>query len=580
MDGSTLAPSALLEKPATPSPLWSGPPLLSRLPGLSPLLRRYARLPATEHPVDFACGALSALNIRLHAEGVPLEALPASGPLLFTANHPFGGVEGLAVAALLGRIRPDMKILANSLLCRIPELRPMLIPVDVTGADANGNISGVRGALRHLEGGGALVVFPAGAVAHWQTAQRRVTDTAWHALAGRLARIPGTLTVPLHFRGRNSVVFQAAGCLHPALRTLLLPRELWRMRGRTVHMAMGRPVEQGLLPHMASDAARAAHLRARCEILGRRGQGAPKIWPVPVAEQENPAALRAETDALPEPSMLVKEGDYAVYAVRGEAVPRLLREVGRLRELTFRQVGEGSGQSRDLDRHDPEYTHLLLWDSRNHTLAGGYRVRCFFPSEAPLARKKLYTASLFHFQREFFEECGMSMELGRAFVAPDYQRDYAPLLLLWKAIARLAARAGVRTLFGPSSIGLEYAPESIHMLRQHLREQHWDAGLAALVKGRRPPGDFRAPNAPNAHGLDYKTCNRAVKDLEGDKGLPILFKHYLQLGGRIAAFHEDRRFGTLDALLVVDLARAPEKLLLRYMGEEQLRLLRETHMAV
>jgi putative hemolysin len=159
------------------------------------------------------------------------------------------------------------------------------------------------------------------------------------------------------------------------------------------------------------------------------------------------------------------------------------------------------------------------------------------------------------------------MELGRAFVAGKYQREYAPLLMLWKGIARLAARIRVRALFGACSIGLGYTPESIHMLRCCLEDRHFAPHLAALVRGRRPPAPFPGPNEPHARGLDYKLLNRAVRPLENGKGLPILFKHYLQLGGSIAAFHEDRSFGTLDALMVVDLAGIPEKTLARYLGE-------------
>lgn len=580
MPGSnTLASPTLFNLP-TSSPTWSGAQVLARFLGVSSLLRQYARLPQTRSPVEFAHAALDALNVSLEITGAPLHALPASGPLLFVSNHPFGGVEGLAVAAMCGRTRSDLKILANSVLYTIPELRPMLIPVDVTGKDAKGNVAGVREALRHIRAGGALAVFPAGAVAHWQNTLKRVADPEWHLFTGRLARTPQARIVPLHFEGHNSLLFQLAGCLNPALRTLLLPRELWRMRSRTLRMVAGQPVDAGLLAGLAHDAARTAHLRARCEILGRTARSTPKCWAEPVAGQESLAAQRAELAALPSAACLVRESGYAVYAVRGKDTPHLLREVGRLRELSFRQLDEGSGQARDLDRYDPEYTQLILWDTQRQTMAGGYRVRCFFPSEAARAGKTLYTSTLFSFRRAFFETCGVSMELGRAFVSPDYQRDYAPLLLLWKGIASLAAMTGARVLFGPASISLGYTRESIHMLRHYLRETYWDPKLAALVKGRQAPRRTVFLNPPTVQGLDYKGCNRLVKDLEGDKGLPILFKHYLQLGGRIAAFHEDRRFGTLDALLVVDLASTPDKTLLRYLSAEQLRLLREKHVTL
>jgi putative hemolysin len=277
-----------------------------------------------------------------------------------------------------------------------------------------------------------------------------------------------------------------------------------------------------------------------------------------------------ELARLPLRRILAEEGDFRVFRVTGGEAPHILRETGRLREATFRAAREGSGKALDLDRFDRHYTHLVLWDKQKGVIAGGYRACCFSPSEAPEAAKKLYTASLFHFKPEFFARCGASMELGRAFVASDYQRGYAPLMLLWKGIGHLAAAAGIRTLFGPASIGLDYCPESILMLRQHLEERHLDRDLAALLRGRRAPAAFFGPNAPDARGLEYKTLDRAVKDLEGGKGLPVLFRHYLQLGGRVAAFHEDRSFGTLDALMVVDLTTAPEKLLSRYMRKKRL----------
>jgi len=550
-------------------------PLPVRVPGLSSLLKLYSGLPATTAPESFATAALEALGITIRTQGESLGALPASGPLLLAANHPFGGAEGLVVAALCARARPDLKILANRVLYSIPELRPMLIPVDVFAkADGSaGNISGLRAALRHMESGGALAVFPSGVVSHWDMRHRRVADPVWHSLAGRLARTTGTTVVPLYFEGRNSLLFQVAGCLHPALRTALLPREMWRMRGHDIRMHVGKAITPEVLSALRDDDARTAHVRACCHAPARTDIGAARNWRVPVAFSRERMPLLDEIAELPTRRTLAKEGPFRVFLVDGNEAPHMLYEIGRLREETFRAVHEGSGKSLDLDRFDPHYLHLVLWDKNAGTVAGGYRARCFSPSEAAGAAKNLYTASLFRFQPEFFERCGPSMELGRAFVTQEYQRGHAPLSALWKGIGRLAAMSGTRTLFGPSSIGFDYAPESMLMLRQHLVERHFAPELAAFVQGRRSPSSFSGPNMPDARGLEYKTVDRAVRDLEGGRGLPILFKHYLQLGGRIAAFHEDRAFGTLDALMVVDLPTAPQKQLLRYMGEDSVQIL-------
>jgi putative hemolysin len=325
-------------------------------------------------------------------------------------------------------------------------------------------------------------------------------------------------------------------------------------------------VAPDVLSALHNDVSRAAYIRACCYTLGRKAEPAARR-PVPVAAPGAREALRDEVASLRK-HILADEGNFQVFPVRGDAAPRILHEIGRLREKTFRAAQEGSGNAVDIDRFDPHYTHLVLWNKDAQAIAGSYRVRIFSPGATQDSLKKTYTASLFRFQPGFFERCGTAMELGRAFVVWEYQRDYAPLLMLWKGIARLAVRSGVRTLFGACSIGLGYAPESIHMLRRCLEEYHFAPDLAGLAQGRRPPAPFPGPNEPHARGLDYKLLNRAVKNLEGGKGLPILFKHYLNLGGRIAAFHEDASFGTLDALTVVDLAAIPEKTLAWYLGRE------------
>ena len=145
-------------------------------------------------------------------------------------------------------------------------------------------------------------------------------------------------------------------------------------------------------------------------------------------------------------------------------------------------------------------------------------------------------------------------------------------MLLWKGIAQLALQKGARTLFGPASIGLNYRPQSVDLLWRHLRLRHWHAPLAGLVRGRKPR--HLRSELPFARQMEYSGVNTVVRQMEGGRSLPILFKHYLQLGGRIAAFHEDRAFGTLDALLVVDLLNAPEKQLRRFLGEEGMAALR------
>ncbi len=569
MDGSTITPVSSIDSQA----MLPSTSFMALILGLRPMLERYETLRPTDSPWDFANLALRTLGVFSINEGELLEnTLPKSGPLIVYANHPFGGIEGLIMAAKCGILRPDFKLLANRMLFHIPELRPMIIPINVAANSQKENLSAVRAALRHVEAGGAIGLFPSGVVSHWNIKKMSILEPEWYSLCGRLARIPNVNVVPMFFKGTNSAFFHIAGCMHPMLRTFLLPRELWRMRGRTVRYIVGKTIDKKLLASFADDKGRTAHMRIRCEQLNTKNNALPKIWHTPIDKAYNASTLNAEVEKFTQVP-LVTDGNYVIFSIKGNQSKAILHEICRLREKTFRLVGEGSGKGRDIDHFDINYTHLVLWDKLKNCLVGAYRVRCFEQAQAQEIIPNLYTWSLFAYKTEFFDHCKKSMELGRAFVTPEYQRDYEPLMLLWKGIGRLIYQEKIRTLFGPCSIGLGYAPASAYILRQYLIKNHWHDILASLVQGRRAPANITGPNMPDVQGLDYNACNRAVKDIEGDKGLPILFKHYLQLGGRIAAFHEDRSFGTLDALLVVDIAKTPEKILLRYLNPEELQKL-------
>jgi len=249
------------------------------------------------------------------------------------------------------------------MLYHIPELRPLFIPVNVFRPRGDkDNISSLRAALLHLERGGTLAVFPSGVVSHWHIRERRVIDPEWNSLAGRLARIAGASVVPLYFEGRNSMLFQAAGFVHPILRTVLLPHELWRMRGRGIRMRIGNAVEPELLCALRNDKTRTAYSRARCYALGRTEARGGAKRTAPIADQQAREALLDEIRSLSPQRILAEDKKFRTLCVDGKESPRIMREVGRLREITFRAVHEGSGKALDIDRFDPHYIHLVLWD--------------------------------------------------------------------------------------------------------------------------------------------------------------------------------------------------------------------------
>ncbi len=553
--------------------------LARQLSGFARLEKMADTLPRCGDPQTFATACLTALNVRTECLRGDLERIPAQGPVVLFANHPSGALEGLMLAALCGKARPDLKILASDALLRIPQLAqlaPMLLPLNLSGGAA-ANAAVLRAAMTHLRAGGALGIFPSGRVARWQLG-RGIAEQPWSRLLSRLggrnADIPGLNFVPLHMGVRQNPLFIAATALKENVGEILLPNTLFRQRGSTARMIVGEAIPAEILTGL--DHEQRTHCLGLCRsALGsEHGAAGHAANCQPLAPAVAKMDIMVSLAALPENRLLAREGRYGVYLLEGNESPLLLDELTRRREEAFRALGEGSGRSRDTDRYDPQYSHLLLMDEEGKTIAGSYRARVVRPEGTwQYDKKRLYTASLFEYEPEFFRQCGNALELGRAFVCPEYQRDYTPLLLLWKGIGQMALRNGVRTLFGPASIGLNYRPQSVDLLWRHLRLRHWDTPLASLVRGKQPRK--LRQELPFAQHLDYKSVNALVRQMEGGRTLPILFKHYLQLGGRIAAFHEDRTFGTLDALLVVDLLNAPDKQLRRYVGEEGMRRLRE-----
>jgi putative hemolysin len=538
------------------------------------LLQMFHTMPAGLSPCGFAQSALQTLGIILEKDIRSEERVPAKDALVIVCNHPFGALDGLALLAAILPRRPDLRLLANSALGIFAELRPSFLPLDVLGKkeDRNvRNIASVRLAIEHLKSGGALGIFPAGTVSHWQRG-RGVTDPEWQSGLARLARQYGASVLPVYFEGQNSALFHVMGLVHPLVRTLMLPKEILRLRGGRIRMHIGRPVEPAVLRLFPSPEKTTEYLRLRTYALREASSPCAASFHaavVPIAPPGRPDGVAAEIAQLPRNSLLLREGEYAAYCFRGERSRLLLDEVGALRETAFRPEGEGTGRERDLDRFDPDYVHLILWNEQRRSIIGAYRIGIVRDILAEKGPAGLYSAGLFRMGEAFFSAFPDALELGRAVVHPAHQREYAPLLLLWKGIGRLALRRKARHLFGPVSLSLQLHPYALRVAVDYLRGRHGSGDLGALVQGRTLPDAFLAgtPSVPIPESVSYNELASLVRDLDGRRGLPILFKHYLKMGGKIGAFHMDRDFNTLDAFLLMDLAQSPRRLLDRYMGQ-------------
>lgn len=531
---------------------------------------------------SFVEDALDELEIELTHSTADLQRIPKTGPLVIVANHPFGGIDGLALAALTHRVRSDVKVLANKMLAAVPELADAMLFVDAFGDAEHENLSSMRSALRWLKGGGALCFFPAGEVSHLRLRDRAVADGAWNTAAARLAIASGASVLPVFFEGRNSAMFQIAGLIHPRLRTALLPRELLKQRGRRINVHIGTPISFERLAKFDDPADATNYLRLRSSVLmgrstsGRRERSIDQDAMEPVAAPTDADAIATEVIRLDSKALLTSSKHLHVYLARAADIPQTLREIGRLRETTFRLVGEGTGRSLDLDRFDQHYRHLFVWDAERRQVIGAYRLGLTDEILATQGADGLYTSTLFRFHPTLLDQLNPAVELGRSFVRVEYQKEFAPLMLLWKGIGHFAAaNPRYRLLFGLVSISADYASLTKQILIRFLELNAKLPSLASLIAPRNPPAFGPPRGAEAAIGgrivSSIDEVDELVAEIENDRRrVPVLLRQYLKLGAKLLGFNVDPDFGdVLDGLMLIDLMNVPRPILARYMGPER-----------
>ena len=565
--------------PKMPEPVTAAVEKLLRLDQLTSMWREAARDAAGGQ--DMADRLLSDLGVRIELSSGDLAKIPETGPVLVVANHPTGMLEGLLLMSVLPKVRKDFKILANSMLGAIPQMREHLFLVDVNDdtAAAQTNVKPVAEALQWLHNGGLLALFPAGVVSTWDWKQISNTDPVWNRGAARFAAVTGAVTVPVYFSGGNSAVFQMLGKIHPALRVARMPGELLSKRGTNVEMRVGHPINALELRAAGGLEAQIEFLRTRTYLLGLRGRNEGKIEQLhstPLQPGESSLEMQAEIAALPPESKLASQGAFDVYVARARQIPAVLTNIGYLRELTFRAAGEGAGAAADLDSFDAYYEHLFIWHRENREVVGAYRLSKTEPILKRLGASGLYTNTCFRFQPAFFHKVGPAIELGRSFIQAKYQSEFAPLLLLWKGICRyVAANPAYPVLFGAVSISNRYGSLSRALIVEYFKTHAIDDGLSQTVKPRNP---FKGPLLSGAelrryakalHSVD--ALSSALEEVESDgKGAPVLLRQYAKYGGRVIAFHVDRDFSdTLDCLILVDLRKTGKVALNRFMGTQE-----------
>ncbi|MGE0481004.1 MAG: lysophospholipid acyltransferase family protein [Phycisphaerae bacterium] len=630
----TLSPFDLYRPaPGVPRRRWlqAAARVAERVLGLTELTRVHRRIGALAEPPSFAERALRVLNIRWRFDEGAWAHVPRTGPLVVIANHPYGGLDGLLLMALMQRLRPDVRTISNYMLARIPEMHELAFFVDPFGWENSRrrNRPSMRVLLTWLRSGKALAVFPAGGVSYFTFKERCITDPPWPDTIARIVRRSAVPVVPVYFEGHNSLIFQAAGYVHTLLRTVLLPREVVNKRGATMSVRVGSVIPAERVVRFTSDAALSEYLRLRVYVLRGRcaadhehvassdlapdANALPSAKPAepprlisaaqqPVAAPSAVAAPRgisasapaaalaereaAEIGALPADQCLLTSGPLVVLCARAAQIPNSLQTIGRLREATFRLVGEGTGRDVDLDRFDEHYWQLFLWNRDERRIVGGYRLGASDEILPRFGVEGFYTRTLFQFGRELIEQIGPTLEMGRSFVVPEYQRSYSSLLLLWKGIARfIVAHPRYRTFFGAVSISNEYQSMTKQLLMAFLQANRLKHELAPLLRPLNPPR--LAPLRPDERRLvsrvvrDIDDVDELVHEIESrHKHVPVLLRQYLRLNARLLGFNVDPEFGNvLDGLVLVDLLQIDPVVFERYCTPEGAARYRAHHAA-
>ncbi len=562
------------------TPFGVGESVVEWATGLSQLNALYTQQPMPSDSFEFMHQALNLIGTQYQVEQGSLDDVPKQGPLLIVANHPFGGIEGIVLASLISKVRKDVKVLANELLKRIPELDELFIGVDVFGGKgaAGTNRRAIKQANQHLENDGVLIVFPAGEVSAWNGEDKRITDKEWSKSVAKFIHHAQATTLPIFINGQNSHWFYQAGRVHPLLRTAMLGRELLNKSGKTISVCLGQPVPYKEVKEFASDHELTHYLRLNTYLMGSRSetqQIATHQYTTPVIEPVEPSLLVEELASI-EQYHLLSQGDFDVYCAPTSTIPNLMREMGRIRELSFREVGEGTGNECDVDRFDAHYSQLFVWNRQQQDLVGAYRLGRVDELVKQQGLEGLYSASLFQYQQPFVDSLGCAIEVGRSVVAPAYQRNMHSLLLLWKGIAAFVHKHPQYThLFGPVSISNDYSPVARQLIASVMSVHFYDQDKAKLVAPTQPlkqTGDeFWRPDMLSSLAK-LPLLSKVLSRLEQGNGVPVLLRQYLGLNGKLVCFNVDPAFNNaLDGLIVVDLSQLNERVLGKYMGREQAR---------
>lgn len=560
---------------------------------LNKIYNRNKQLPGK----DFLEQIINEFQVKFEIPEEDLKRLPKDGAYITISNHPLGGVDGILLLKLMLDREPNYKIIANFLLHRIEPLKPFIMPVNPFDShkDAKSSVSGIKDALRHLSENKPLGIFPAGEVSTYKDG-KLVVDKPWEEGAIKLIKKAKVPVVPIYFHAKNSKLFYFLSQLSDTLRTAKLPSELLTQKDRVIKVRIGKPISVAEQEEYESIDAYSEFLRKKTYMLANPYEKDTKLidtanlnlklrdkGPKEIAGPANLEKMEAELAVIRKGDYrLLQSKNYEVFLVSADKIPNILHEIGRLREITFREVGEGTNNSLDLDQYDKYYHHMFLWDDDAKCIAGAYRMGLGNEIYKKYGIDGFYLHDLFRFEPELYDMMSKSIEMGRAFIVKEYQQKPMPLFLLWKGIVHCTLRyPDHKFLIGGVSISNQFSQFSKSLMIEFMKSNYYDPYVAQYIH---PKKEYKVKLKDadkdfvfNEAEADLNKFDKIIEEIEpGSLRLPVLIKKYIKQNARVIAFNVDPLFNNaVDGLMYIRIADLPESTVKPVMEEFQAELERK-----
>lgn len=544
--------------------------------------------------IEFLNAILDEFQIKFEIPEEDLKRLPKDGAYITISNHPLGGIDGILLLKLMLEREPNFKIIANFLLHRIEPMKPYIMPVNPfeNHKDAKSSVVGIKETLRHLSDGKPLGMFPAGEVSTYKDGKLMV-DKPWEEGAIKVIRKAQVPVVPIYFHAKNSKLFYMLSKISDTLRTAKLPSELLTQKDRIIKVRIGKPISVAEQNEHVDLNEYSEFLRRKTYMLANSFDDENKLLSVPnlkIPKGPKQIAKPANHDKILEEIQFLRNGEfrllqsknYHVFLVMADKIPNILHEIGRLREITFREVGEGTNESIDLDQFDKYYHHMFLWDEDNEQIAGAYRMGLGSKIYQKFGIEGFYLNDLFRFEPELNDMMSQSIEMGRAFICKEYQQKPMPLFLLWKGIVHTTLRYPEhKYLIGGVSISNQFTEFSKSLMIEFMKSHYYDPYVAQYIH---PKKEFKVKLKDadkdfvfNEAEADLNKFDKIIDEIEpGSLRLPVLIKKYIKQNARVVAFNVDPLFNNaVDGLMYIRIADLPESTVKPVMEEFQAELERK-----